>query len=214
MSASATATLKAPIKEFSSIQQLDGFALDASAIREIVIKGPFSSQQGPDGATYTGIADYPVPHWYDRIAEFINAPIEPKLSCFRMNLAGEMPHSWVHSDDICAKYASVLYLNPPEQCKGGTAFWRHTGLQIDRLPSKEQIYKAGMDADWFLDMMAREWKQLKWWKQTGFVPMQFNRFITYPTCLFHSRFPFEGFGTGPADGRLIWICFYDIKGEA
>jgi hypothetical protein len=62
-------------------------------------------------------------------------------------------------------------------------------------------------------MMTREWKNLKPWKQTGFVPMQFNRFITYPTCFFHSRFPFEAFGTGPEDGRLIWICFYDIEGK-
>jgi hypothetical protein len=74
---------------------------------------------------------------------------------------------------------------------------------------------AAMDMDWtnYHQMMTREWKNLKPWTQTGFVPMQFNRFITYPTCFFHSRFPFEAFGTGPEDGRLIWICFYDIEGK-
>lgn len=212
MSASAISISRVPT---NGICKFDDFAPDAADVRKAVIAGAFGSYRGPDGATYTGISDYPVPHWPKLIEKALGAEIEPKLSCFRMNLAGEQPHSWVHSDDICAKYASVLYLNPPEQCQGGTAFWRHEGLKIDRLPSREQMEASGFGADWFLAMMSREWKDLTYWKQVGFVPMQFNRFITYPTSLFHSRYPFEGFGTGPADGRLIWICFYDLrKGEA
>lgn len=193
--------------------QIDGFAPDALTIREVVVRGGFSTQQGPDGAMYTGISLHPVPHWYDLIARLRGREIIPRLSCFRMNLAGELPHSWVHSDDICARYASVLYLNTPEQCKGGTAFWRHAALDTDRLPSKEML-GGGIYADWYYQMMTREWKDLTFWKQVGLIPMQFNRFITYPTCLFHSRFPFEGFGKGPEDGRLIWICFYDLKERA
>lgn len=191
------------------LKQFDDFAKDAAVVRAAVIADGFSTQQGPDGALYTGISQYPVPHWFERIAELVGKPIVPKLSCFRINCAGEMPHSWVHSDDICAKFASVLYLNLPEQCQGGTAFWMHSALNIDRLPTKEQL-GGGEFADWYYGMMTREWKDKTYWKQTGFVPMKFNRFITYPTCLFHSRFPFEGFGTQPSDGRLIWICFYDL----
>jgi len=62
-------------------------------------------------------------------------------------------------------------------------------------------------------MMNREWKDLTFWEQYHLVPMKFNRFATYPTCLFHSRWPFEAFGKGPEDGRLIWVCFYDVEGE-
>lgn len=197
-----------------SVLQFDNFAPDAEAARNAVIANGFTTETGPDGAKYTGISKYQVSHWFGLIAEAIQCEIEPKISCFRMNLAGELPHSWVHSDDICAKYASVLYLNPPEQCAGGTAFWKHEALGIDHLPTKQELAAAGTHADWFYDMMSREWKVLTYWKQINFVPMQWNRFITYPTSLFHSRFPFEGFGTGPADGRLIWICFYDRKGDA
>jgi hypothetical protein len=71
-------------------------------VRNAVIAGGFSDQKGPDGFTYTGISGYPVPQWYDRIAQLVGSPIVPKLSCFRLNLAGETPHSWIHSDDICA----------------------------------------------------------------------------------------------------------------
>lgn len=191
------------------IIQFDDFAADAQSVRDVVIAGGFSTEQGPDGAMYTGISRYPVGNWYGRIAELIGQPIDPRLSCFRLNLKGELPHSWVHSDDICAKYASVLYLNLPEQCAGGTAFWKHKELGIDRLPAKEEL------KDWqkFYSMIEQEWKDLEPWEQIGFAEMKFNRFITYPTCLFHSRFPFEGFGAGPHDGRLIWICFYDIEGQ-
>jgi hypothetical protein len=203
--------MNAPAQARIPIQLFDNFAPDALQVREAVIAGGFHDEQGPDGALYTGISGYPAPHWYERIAELIGQPIVPKLSCFRLNLAGELPHSFVHSDDICAKYASVLYLNKPEQCKGGTAFWSHD-QHGDHLFSDEELKARGLEYAAYHLMMTREWKTILPWTQTEFVPMQFNRFITYPTCFFHSRFPFEAFGSGPEDGRLIWICFYDRRG--
>ncbi len=193
----------------TELLQFDDFAADIQAVREAVIKRDFSTQQGPDGASYTGISQYQVPQWFKRIAELRGYTIDPKISCFRLNLAGELPHSWVHSDDICAKFASVLYLNTPEQLRGGTAFWRHKELGVDRLESKEELIKRGVDAEAYYEMMTEEWKILDHWQQIGFIAMKFNRFITYPTFLFHSRYPHEGFGSTPEDGRLIWICFYD-----
>lgn len=190
---------------------MDGFAPDAAEVRAAVIRSGFATKTGPDGAAYTGISEYPVPHWFERVAEVVGAPIIPRLSAFRLNLAGELPHSWVHSDDICAQYASVLYLNTPEQCAGGTAFWRHKALGMERLLTPEELTARGMDPESFYRLMNCDWKRLTFWEQIGFMPMQFNRFITYPTSYFHSRYPFEGFGTGPEDGRLIWVCFYDLK---
>lgn len=191
------------------IQQFDDFAPDAEKVRQAVIAGGFTKETGPDGAIYTGISQYPVPHWIDRISAHLGKRIIPRLSCFRLNLAGELPHSWVHSDDICAKYASVLYLNSPEQCSGGTAFWKHEALGFDRLLTDLEVTMRGGEISAYHKWMTAEWKRLDAWKQTNFVPMKFNRFITYPTCFFHSRYPFEAFGKGPEDGRLIWICFYD-----
>lgn len=195
----------------SEVLCFDDFATDAKEIRQQVIDGGFTSEAGPDGAVYTGISKLQAPQWFERIAESIGRRIIPRLSCFRLNLAGENPHSWVHSDDICAKYASVLYLNLPEQCKGGTAFWKHEALGIDRLPPKEGLASQGINPDAFYKLVEREWKDLTFWKQVGLMEMRFNRFITYPTCLFHSRFPFEAFGNDAKDGRLIWVCFYDIE---
>ena len=193
--------------------QKDDFAPDAEAVREAVVAGKFSTEIGPDGAEYTGISMHPVPHWFGLISELVGKKIEPKLSCFRLNLAGELPHSWVHSDGICADWASVLYLNPPEQCQGGTAFWRHRHLGITELPKREGLAEMGVDSYGFYKHIEEDWKKQDLWEQIDFVPMKWNRFITYPTSLFHSRFPFEASGSGPKDGRLIWICFYDTVNQ-
>lgn len=181
----------------------EDFAPDAAEVRESVINGAFSTQVGPDGGQYTGISTFPVPRWFDRISECLSKKIVPRISCFRLNLDGELPHSWVHSDEICAEFASVLYLNTPEQCSGGTAFWKHHYLKLEAMPKGQtpEFYKC----------MEKDWKNLKMWEQINFVPMKWNRFVTYPTSVFHSRFPFEAFGKGPQDGRLIWICFYDLE---
>lgn len=189
--------------------KIDDFASDAAEVRAAVIAGGFKTETGPDGAQYTGISQYPVPQWHERLAGLLRTKITPHYSFFRLNLGGELPHSWVHSDNICAKWASVLYLNPPDQCSGGTAFWRHRLLGLSYLPTDEQISRAGKVPLDFHRWMTAEWKNLDAWEQYGMVPMQWNRFITYPTCFFHSRFPFEAFGNGPDDGRLIWVCFYD-----
>lgn len=193
-----------------TLLQIDNFAPDIAQVRDAVINGEFSTETGPDGFEYTGISKHQVPHWFDLIAQGLECSIIPRLSFFRLNLAGEVPHSWVHSDDICARFAAVLYLNLPNQCHGGTAFWRHTGLRMECMPSLEEMQATGTHVDWFLSMMQREWADLRFWEQHCFVGMQFNRFITYPTSQFHSRYPFEGFGTGPQDGRLVWSCFYDL----
>lgn len=191
------------------IEIVNAFASDAAEVRSAVIAAGFDTKIGPDGAAYTGISAFPVPHWLERLAEAIGSKITPRLSCFRLNLAGELPHSWVHSDDICAQYASVLYLNTPEQCFGGTAFWKHRVFGFERLFSPGELEARGLPHDAYHEWMTAEWKRRAAWEQVEFVPMQFNRFITYPTSYFHSRYPFEGFGSGAGDGRLIWVCFYD-----
>ncbi len=188
----------------------DDFAADALEVRDAVIRGGFKTEIGPDGAPYTGISDYAVPHWHARIAEMMGFPIVPRLSCFRVNYQGEIPPVWVHSDGICADgFASVLYLNLPEQCKGGTAFWRHRALNIEAMPAPDHLARLGLNPPAFAALVEREWRVLEAWEMIALADMKFNRFISYPTSLFHSRFPFEGFGTEPADGRLIWVCFFD-----
>jgi len=198
------------------VLEVDCFAPDAELVRHTVVNGGFETKQGPDGAMYTGISEHPVTHWPLIIEKWLGKKIVPRLSCFRLNLAGELPHSWVHSDLICAQYASVLYLNTPQQCyehPSGTAFWKHNQLKVDRLATKEELESAGINWQEYYSRIEKDWKILELWERVSFVPMEWNKFVTYPTALFHSRFPFDAFGSSPKDGRLIWICFYDLEVE-
>jgi hypothetical protein len=54
---------------------------------------------------------------------------------FRITLAGEEGRYLVHVDPTAAQWVGVVYLNPPEQCRGGTAFFRHEVLDSDRTRS-------------------------------------------------------------------------------
>jgi hypothetical protein len=193
-----------------SLLQIDDFAEDFLQVRhDLIAANPFDTVTGPDGFDYTGVAAWDMPQWHDKLSDVLGKQISVKMSGFRMSLKGELPHSWIHSDDICAQYAVVMYMNLPEQCQGGTAFWRHTGLKIDRMPDFDRM--PGLDVQWWLTTLNNDWRNLDWWEQAGFVAMKANRLITYPTSVFHSRYPFEGFGKGPEDGRLVWVCFYNVE---
>lgn len=188
----------------------DNFSPNLLKFRQQVLGAGFGTQKGPDGADYTGICKVDDKELSDGIGQAIHHQIVPKLSCFRLNVEGDKLHSFIHSDDICAQYASVLYMNLPGTEQGGTAFWKHTGLNIDAMPSAQDIQACAYRPDWFCGMMQKEWNDLSYWQQAGFVGMKWNRLLVYPTSMFHSRYPFEPFGTTPQDGRLIWVCFFDI----
>ncbi len=42
------------------------------------------------------------------------------------------------SRDCKARWVGVLYLNLPEQCRGGTAFYRHRPSDQDRAPLTQE----------------------------------------------------------------------------
>lgn len=136
--------------------------------------------------------------------------IVPHLSCFRINYAGEDPHSWVHSDECCAAYAAVLYMNLPEQCMGGTAFWKHIPTGLDYMPTVEERVATGVDPEEFGKRINADCKVKELWEPISMAGMKFNRMIMYPTNMFHSRMPFDAFGDNPENGRLIAAVFFDV----
>jgi hypothetical protein len=85
--------VRLPKNSVIPLQQFDDFAPDALEVRNAVIAGGFRDEKGPDGAIYTGISQYPVNHWFDRLSHLLGKTITPRLSAFRLNLKGELPHS-------------------------------------------------------------------------------------------------------------------------
>ena len=188
----------------------DEFSSSAQEIRSRVVSEGFVDEVGPDGFNYTGINMGEDEELKGEVDKLMNG-VTHKMSFFRQNLEGEMPHSYVHSDEICADWAGLLYLNKDEQAKGGTAFWKHKYMKWDRVPSDDEVTALGVSKEEFGEQLTVDWKDKELWEMSGFIGMKFNRFIVYPTKIFHSRYPHEGFGQGNEDGRLVWVCFFNGK---
>jgi len=189
----------------------DDFAPDPMALRERVLASKFGTELGPDGLKYDNVGLHPEPILLERVEDLVGRKIVPRIACFRLHYAKELPSCFCHSDQICAQWAGIYYMNLPEQCQGGTAFWRHKTLHIDRMPNAEECKAMNESPMDVIPRIIEDWKNPSEWEQCGFVGMKFNRFATYSTKLFHSRWPQSAFGTTPETARLIWTLFYDLK---
>lgn len=168
----------------------------------------FDDVVGPDGATYKRVAVAGRHAFNAEISRWLNTGIAQRYSVFRLNYGGENPNNAIHSDAGYDTHALVLYLSRPEDCKGGTAFWRHKKTGFTAWPTEQQILAKGKNPKSILTGLTEDWDNLDAWEQTHLAEMKFNRAICYSTLAFHSRFPFAAFGTGPENGRLIFCSFF------
>lgn len=171
--------------------------------REEILKSDFAGVDY-EGHFYKGITvpEAPLFNAKEKLERMWNRKVTPKIEFFRLSKPQEESPSYVHADTICAKMASVLYLTDSDV--GGTAFWKHkeTGLQrLSPNPSEKLIEKLLKDAN-----------DVEKWDMQAELKFKMNRFVTYPTNYFHSRWPFlsEGFGEDKESARLIYVCFYDF----
>ncbi len=179
----------------------DNFLPSPEKFREFVLQQKFIDYKAHDGELYKRVSPQKYNFLNSRIEELVGFKIKVLMSGARLNFKDELPNRAIHADVGFGEFASVFYLSRPEDCKGGTAFWQHKTLGIDAAP--EPITAE------FVKQISPEWERPDNWDLAGFVAMKFNRFITYPTRFFHSRYPFEAFGETPKDGRLIFVVFYD-----
>lgn len=194
----------------TSLQVFDDFAPAPEEIRSKALAAGFKDQEYL-GDVYPNIGvDYQPVHLFAGIQVALGCKIVPAMSFFRLDLKDSKLKTCVHADNICSEFAGLFYLNPPGADQSGTAFWTHKPTGWHAMPDEDQIAKEGRNVADVTEMMKRDWLEPKPWAMNGLVSMRFNRFITYPTKLFHSRFPWRAFGNGPEDGRLIWVCFYDL----
>jgi hypothetical protein len=132
-----------------------------------------------------------------------------------------------HYDDFC-DYAGILYLNLPEQCSGGTSFWRHrrTGLiaapvkgdelrfaetfVVNGVATSEEMTRLCMDeavadpAEGYLT------ESTPYWELVDRVAMKQNRLVVYPSRLFHlPDYQEELFGSSLAARRLTMNLYFD-----
>lgn len=129
-----------------------------------------------------------------------------------------------HCDGFCA-YAGLVYLNPAEQCFGGTSFWRHraTGLELaleseDPVPVIARFGLSGAAAPGTspADKRAAEAgtgyliASNDSWEMTQVIAMKSNRFVLYSSNIFHSPLYDErDFGTTLRSRRLTQNFYFN-----
>tara|TARA_Y100001973_G_C5207048_1_gene342280 strand:+ start:5637 stop:6308 length:672 start_codon:yes stop_codon:yes gene_type:complete len=94
---------------------------------------------------------------------------------------------------------ALVYLNEPEQCSGGTAFFRHTPTGMYEIDSPAQFHSV---------YTSEESK----WHMHNFVRMKYNRLIMYNGNLMHTALIGENaFGSTIGDCRLTQNIFLHMK---
>jgi len=126
---------------------------------------------------------------------------------FRMAFEGDMGTAGVHIDD--AHWSGMLYLSKPEDCKGGTDFFRHIPTQSDHAPlAQSDFAKLGVSS------VKEIWDNILWphtndrskWEHLMRIPMRFNRLVLFRPQQWHDAGP--GFGDYPENARIVYMMFF------
>jgi len=185
---------------------VDDFYDDFAEVRRIALAAEYDA--GPHG-NYPG-RNSRAPHITEEAERKLAAIAGARFAhlagsgsgCFRVTTAGEHGVFDIHADR--AQLSAVVYLSDADACagRGGTSFWRHrrTGLVGIPEPADEATCVRVSNEVIIPDSNHRDrWDQLL---EVQMVP---NRMILFPSRMFHA--PQPGFGTGPADGRLVQMFF-------
>lgn len=178
---------------------IDDFLDNPDRVRSKGLEATFGDYPGMDGQTYKRVAVGAIPAVVDALNRIMGRPIQLLGMGYRLNYAGETPNNEIHADLGWGTYAAVVYLaEPPNAQQSGTAFWKHnTGA--------DRIRVGELDV---FDAVKGDWNDAEKWEQTRYVSCKYNSAIIYRSELFHSRWPFEAFGSTPSDGRLTVVVFF------
>lgn len=152
-----------------------------------------------------------IPGLEEQVGALIGRPLVPAPGTShnhcRLTLRRDRGLSGVHVDPCF--YSGILYLSKPEDCRGGTDFFRHRRTGLDRVPDREdQMLAAGYaDPNRLIEEVvnADTLKPAKW-ERSFTAPMRYNRLILFSPWLFHNSA--AGFGDRAENGRLVHLMFF------
>jgi len=192
------------------VQAFDDFLPNALAYRDSLLAQPFYDIRHSDGETYKRISVRPPEEIKPHLEARLDKKVTLDLCLGRLNYSGEQPNNAIHTDEAFSAFAYILYLNLPEQCRGGTAFWKHRKYGWTEFPTKQEILRTGKSERRIYEMLCEDMNNVAAWERVHIEEMQFNRMICFPCKQWHSRFPFEAFGSDKSDGRLINVGFFGL----
>jgi len=125
----------------------------------------------------------------------------------RLSLAKDTGMAKVHVDP--SHWSGILYLSRPEDCRGGTEFFRHlrTGTERTAYTDEEAADYGYASVKDMVRGVSKDSLDDSKWEMTMRVPMRFNRLILLRPWLWHTAG--ESFGDTPENGRLVYLMFFE-----
>ncbi len=195
-----------------SLIVIDDFLDDAEPFRAAALRLSYPRR---DGETFPGrnsVQRLALDGLDREVSRLVGEPLVglPNLGSHgkcRIALAEDDAPGRIHVDP--SHWSGILYLSRPEDCLGGTEFFRHKATGLDRVPHDgESLARAGFSSyDQFQrEFMDKEVPDRSAWDIAMTVPMKFNRLILLRPWLFHTSGP--GFGESIEKGRLVYLMFF------
>jgi len=184
---------------------------DAKAFRETALGLTYPEQQGAFPGR-NSLQRLEIDGLTEAVSRIVGERLEPmpptqSHAKFRITLAGDVGRAKVHVDS--SHWSGILYLSRPEDCRGGTEFFRHIATNSERAPYDDaELAAMGYTSrkEMFRDVIDRDGTDDSKWEMTMRVPMRFNRLVLLRPWLWHTAGP--AFGDRIENGRLVYLMFF------
>lgn len=196
----------------TSLIIVDDFLENAHALRDAALGLTYPPQESP----YPGrnsVQRIELGGLSEQISRVAGEPLKPMSppgshAKFRITLAADKGNANVHIDP--SHWSGILYLSLPEDCRGGTDFFRHRRTGLDRAPINErELAELGFSSqeEMHREIIEKDSVDDSKWELTMRAPMRFNRLVLLRPWLWHTAGP--GFGDRIENGRLVYLMFFE-----
>jgi hypothetical protein len=197
----------------TSLIVIDDFLADPEVLRaraltlNYAMPGPYPGRNSVERVKLEGLEEQVSSLVQEPLCE--PNPLESHGKC-RLTLASDNQVAKIHVDP--SFWSGILYLNRPEDCRGGTEFFRHVATGTDQVPiTIEGINAMGYSSYQAMSdqILSKDALDRSKWEHTMTVPMRFNRLVLLRPWLWHTSGP--GFGNSVENGRLVYLMFFKLN---
>ena len=183
------------------IAVFDDFFTDPNSVLDNIILGEFSDVESPfDGVTYPALQLKPNVDLKPVIEKILGEKIFVVTTFARLTSSAQpAAPNQIHPDTVMSTHALLIYVSKDWAEGHGTSFWSHGKWGPSHDPRVQDNQELQRDSN----------DESKWLRKS-LVQGAFNRALFYDSKLFHRAEPVGGFGSGPADGRIVLTCFFNI----